>query len=122
MYIKLICYFIKSIIAINGSYYSHQQLCSGLFAVDRKWHLTIQADSSFSYSIETMDTRAIEETTKEQFHGKWTLVADTLKLYPINILNKEIIFVMNVNTLLPVRQKADTINGFVIRLALLKKK
>lgn len=55
-----------------------------------------------------------------KFYGTWQSINDTLKLYE-NKEKKELIFLLRNNKIVPLEQKPDTLNGFIVSLDYLEK-
>lgn len=116
VYLKVILLFTGLHFTMGKKYVRHQQICSGVFTVDRKWELQINYDSSFNYSIKTINTRAVKKRTEQNISGKWRFINDTLCLYSHG--EKDLIKFLqsNKNVLTPVISKVDTINDVAIKL------
>ncbi|NML21735.1 hypothetical protein HHL16_12665 [Pseudoflavitalea sp. G-6-1-2] len=105
---------------LTGEFNRHKQICSGLFAVDRTWQLSIKSNNTFAYNITTINTKSSKRETREIFEGNWELRNDTLTLMESK---KKISFsfLIDKNKIIPVNQKPDTLGSFVMSLDYLEK-
>lgn len=82
-------------INVEGDYHSHEQACSFIYVVDRKFDLSIKPDGTFIYSVKTLDSRRVHMgATTAKYVGIWELQGDTLTLF-VNDNKKGAAFVIN---------------------------
>ncbi|CAN5598381.1 hypothetical protein BH10BAC2_BH10BAC2_32210 [soil metagenome] len=49
----------------NEFYKRHIQICSSTYAIDKKWNLNLKDNNSFTYTIETIDSKLNKNNKQE---------------------------------------------------------
>ncbi|MBO9633953.1 MAG: copper resistance protein NlpE N-terminal domain-containing protein, partial [Chitinophagaceae bacterium] len=113
--LKAVVFLLMINAGLTGNYHRHIQICTGVFALDREWQLDLRTDGTFTYHIKTTNTKSIKRKTIVTYSGTWQSNNDTLTLLE-NKKEKELYFRREKDRFIPLNEKPDTLNNFVIFL------
>lgn len=105
----------------EGQYQRHKQFCGGLNGVDYKWSLDIEKDGSYIFQTTSKKNEFLSTSKNDLILGVCEVSKDTLKLFKSPIKDSVIIFYLNGDKLVYLKDKSNIKNKSLFFLDYLEK-